>query len=288
MLNASGADAIASAPTRRKLFEARQRRRSSLVAAISTVLVAALAIVLIPLSPGWDQVRTAFFDVSTLRRSLPKLLPRFWYDVQIFLWCAPSVLIVGLLIAMARNVRSPALYPLRLVATLYTDIVRGVPVILWITLIGFGVPGLFQTRAWYTKSIVWASVALIMTYSAYVAEVFRAGIESIHESQRAAGRSLGLSAGQTMRSIVLPQAIRRVVPPLMNDFVSMQKDVALVSIVGPVEVLRQAGIENARDFNFTHYVAAAILFLCISIPLTRLTDWLLSRERRMMSGTAVR
>jgi polar amino acid transport system permease protein len=283
-----GAGAIAPAPTRRSLFEARQRRRSSLIAALSTVAVAVAAILVIPLAPGWLQVRDAFFDWSVFRRSLPKLLGPFWYDVQIFLWCAPSVVVVGLLIATARNVRSPALYPLRLMATLYTDIIRGVPVILWILLIGFGVPGLFQTRAWYTRPIMWASVALIMTYSAYVAEVFRAGIESIHESQRAAARSLGLTAGQTMRSVVLPQAIRRVVPPLMNDFVSMQKDVALVSIVGPVEVLRQAGTLNARDFNFTHYVAAAVLFLCISIPLTRLTDWLLARERRAMSGTAVR
>jgi polar amino acid transport system permease protein len=288
MSHREGATAAPSAPSRRQLYEARQRRRSSLIAAISTVVVVALIVVLVPLTPGWERVQFTFFNGSKFREAFPKFLSYFWYDVQIFLWCAPVIVIAGLLLAFARNVRSPALYPLRLFSTLYVDLVRGVPVILWISLIGFGVPGLFQERAWYTKPIVWASVALIMTYSAYVAEVFRAGIESIHESQRAAARSLGLSAGQTMRHVVLPQAIRRVVPPLMNDFVSLQKDVALVSIVGPIEVLRQAGVAKAKDFNFTYYVVAAVLFLCVSIPLTRLTDWLLARERRAMSGTSVR
>ncbi len=183
--------------------------------------------------------------------------------------------------------RAPALYPVRLFCTLYIDIVRGVPVILWITLLGFGVPALLQTRDWYGKFIIWGSVALVMTYSAYVAEVFRSGIEGVHESQRAAARSLGLSSSQTMRSVVLPQAVRRVVPPLMNDFVSLQKDVALISVLGPVEAMRKASIEVARTFNFTPYVAAAVLFLCVSIPLTRLTDHLLQRERREMMGTVV-
>jgi polar amino acid transport system permease protein len=189
---------------------------------------------------------------------------------------------------MARNVRTPALYPVRLFAILYTDVVRGVPVLLWILLLGFGVPAILQTREWYGDFIIWGSVALIVAYSAYVAEVFRSGIESVHESQRAAARSLGLTAGQTMRAVVLPQAMRRVVPPFMNDMVSLQKDVALISVLGPVEVLRRAQIEVARTFNFTPYVAAAVLFLCVSIPLTRLTDHLLQRERQRMSVTVVR
>jgi polar amino acid transport system permease protein len=289
MINAFGADASnASAPSRRALYEAAQRRRSNTIATLSTLAVLAAVIILVPLLPGWENVQQSFFDPATFRKSFPKFLKVFWYDIQIFLICAPLIVIVGLLVAFARNVRSPALYPLKLLATLYTDIVRGVPVVLWILLLGFGIPGLFQTREWYSKAIIWAAFALVMTYSAYVSEVFRAGIESIHESQRAAARSLGLSAGQTMRHVVLPQAIRRVVPPLMNDFVSLQKDVALVSFVGPIEVLRRAQIETSRDFNYTHYVVAAVLFLCLSIPLTRFTDWLLARERRSMSGTAVR
>jgi polar amino acid transport system permease protein len=274
--------------TRRQLYERRQQRRSSLIAAISTVLFVAAVVIAVPLTPGWDRVQRSFFDPDKFREVFPKMLGPFWYDVQIFLWCAPLILVVGLVISFARGVRSPALYPVKLLATLYVDIVRGVPVLLWITLIGFGVPALFQTRDWYGRLIVWGSVALVMTYSAYVSEVFRAGIESIHEGQRAGARSLGLTSNQTMRHVVLPQAVRRVVPPLMNDLVSLQKDVALISILGPVEALRRAGIETARDFNYTPYIAAAVLFLCVSVPLTRLTDHLLARERRRMSGTSVR
>lgn len=273
--------------SRRQQFETRQRRRSTVIATVSTLVAIALLVLFVPMIPGWERVRASFFDGNTFRETFPKLPGRFWYDIQIFLICTPCILVLGLLIAFARNVRSPALYPLRLFATLYTDVMRGVPMILWITIIGFGVPGLIQNRTW-GKAVVWAGVALVVAYSAYVAEVFRAGIESVHESQRAAARSLGLSSRQTMVHIVLPQAVRRVVPALMNDMVSLQKDVALVSIVGPIEVLRQAGIAKAKFYNFTPYIGAAILFLCVSIPLTRLTDHLLARERRRMQGTAVR
>lgn len=277
----------ASTRSRRQQYEAARRRRSVLIAVASTALVVGLLVWLLPKSSGWRNVQRSFFDTDVFGSVFPDLLGPFWYDVQIFLWCAPCIAVVGLLIAVGRNLRTPALYPVRLFATLYIDIVRGVPVILWITLLGFGVPALLETRAWYGGFIVWGSVALIMAYSGYVAEVFRAGIESVHESQRAAARSLGLSSGQTMRSVILPQAVRRVVPPLMNDLVSLQKDVALISILGPVEGLRRASIEVSRTFNFTPYVAAAVLFLCVSIPLTRLTDHLLQRERRMMTSTAV-
>jgi polar amino acid transport system permease protein len=287
-----GADTAVSAPSRpiagrRAEFERRQRRRSTLIASVSTVLVAAAIILIVPLAPGWDNVRASFFDPDEFRNALPKLVQPFLLNLRLFAICAPLIVVCGLLVAMARNVRSPALYPLRLVAAAYTDVVRGVPVILWIYLIGFGMPGLFQERAWYTKPIVWACVALVLCYSAYVAEVFRAGIESVHESQRAAARSLGLSQSQTMRGVVLPQAVRRVVPALMNDFVSLQKDVALVSVVGVVEALRRAQILQQKTYNFTPIVAAAVLFLCVSIPLTRFTDHLLARERRRTSGTVV-
>ena len=258
-----------------------------IIAASSTAAVVLALVLVVPRMPGWDKVRQQFFDADTFREAFPELLGPFWLNIRLFVICAPCIIVVGLLIAMARNARTPALYPLRLFATIYTDVVRGVPVILWISLIGFGVPGLFQERAWYTKLIVWASVALVMCYSAYVAEVFRAGIESVHESQRAAARSLGLTSGQTMRAVVLPQAVRRMVPALMNDLVSLQKDVALVSVVGIVEVLRKANNIKAEIFNSTPVVAAALLFLCVSIPLTRFTDHLLARERRRTSGTAV-
>ena len=276
-----------STRSRRQRYEQARRRRGISTAVISTAVVVGLLVWVLPKTSGWQNVQESFFNGEVFRDVFPELLGPFWYDVQIFLWCAPCIVVLGLLIAIGRNVRAPALYPVRLFATLYIDIVRGVPVILWITLIGFGVPALLETREWYGRFIIWGSVALVMTYSAYVAEVFRSGIEGIHESQRAAARSLGLSAGQTMRSVVLPQAVRRVVPPLMNDFVSLQKDVALISVLGPVEAMRRASIEVARTFNFTPYVAAAVLFLCVSIPLTRITDHLLQRERREMMGTVV-
>ena len=278
----------ASTRTRRQEYERKQRIRSALIATASSVVVIALLLWLVPKTSGWHKVRDSFFDWSVFRRSFGSIARAFWLDIRIFVVCAPCIIGLGLLIATARNARTPALFPLRLFATLYTDVVRGVPVILWITMLGFGIPGILQTREWYGKLIIWGSAALIITYSAYVAEVFRAGIESVHESQRAAARSLGLSAGQTMRSVILPQAIRRVVPPLMNDLVSLQKDVALVSILGPVEALRRANIWKDRLFDFTPYVVAAAMFLAVSIPLTRLTDYMLQRERRLMSGTAVR
>ncbi|MGD9704499.1 MAG: amino acid ABC transporter permease [Acidimicrobiia bacterium] len=289
-----GADATASAsaplrtgPSRRELHERRLRRRSITIAAVSTTIVVAALVILIPLTPGWERVKRLFFDGTRLRDDLPALLRAFWLDVKIFLWCAPSILALGMLLAIARSIRSPALFPLRLFATIYTDVFRGIPIILTITLIGFGVPGLGLDRPW-NSPLLWGSVALILAYSAYVAEVFRAGIESVHESQRAAARSIGLSNAMTLRHIVLPQAVRRVVPPLMNDLVSLQKDVALVSILGPIEILRRAGIQKAKYANFTPYVGAALIFLCVTIPLTRLTDHMLQRQRSRTSGTAVR
>ncbi len=237
--------------------------------------------------PRWDRVQKSFFDRERLVASFPRLLHAFTLDVKIFLWTTPAILIVALLIAIARNTRNPALFPVRIFVIGYTDVMRGVPVILWIYLVGFGVPGVGLERP-FNSPLLWGSVALGMTYSAYVAEVFRAGIESVHESQRAAARSLGLSSSQTMRHVILPQALRRVVPPLMNDLVSLQKDVALVSLIGPVEILRQAGIDKAKFANFTPYVGAAIIFLLVTIPLTRTTDWLLTRERERTGASKVR
>ena len=275
-----------SSSSERRSFERAQRRRSTLIAAASTTAVLAAVFFLVPRMPRWDRVKKSFFDLDQASDSFPRLVDAFWLDVKIFVWTVPAIFIVGLLIAIARNTRTPALFPLRALAATYTDIMRGIPVILWIYLVGFGVPGLGLERP-YNSPLLWGSVALAMTYSGYVAEVFRAGIDSVHEGQRAAARSLGLSSTQTMRFVVLPQAIRRVVPPLLNDLVSLQKDVALVSLIGPIEILRQAGIDKAKFANFTPYVVAALIFLSVTIPLTRLTDYLLSRERRRTSGTRV-
>lgn len=237
--------------------------------------------------PRWDRVKASFFDGKLLADSFPRLLDAFVLDVMIFFWTTPFILMAAMLIAIARNTRAPSLFPVRIFAIAYTDIMRGVPVILWIYLIGFGVPGIGLERPW-NSPLLWGSVALGLTYSAYVAEVFRAGIEGVHESQRAAARSLGLSSAQTMRHVIIPQAVRKVLPPLMNDMVSLQKDVALVSLIGPIEILRQAGIDKAKFANFTPFVGAAVIFLSITIPLTRFTDYLLTRERERTGGSRVR
>jgi polar amino acid transport system permease protein len=277
----------ATSNSRRVAYEKSRKRRSIAVAAISSLVVATAIVILVPQMPRWDRVRTSFFNGEVFRDSFPRLLEAFILDIKIFAWSAPLILILAMVVATARNSRSPALFPVRVLTIAYTDIMRGVPVLLWIYLIGFGVPGLGLDRPW-NNPLIWGSVALVLTYSSYVAEVFRAGIESIHESQRAAARSLGLSNWQTMRYVVLPQAVRRVIPPLMNDMVSLQKDVALVSLIGPIEILRQAGVDKSKFANFTPYVVAAVIFLCITIPLTRTTDYLLERERRRTTGTRVR
>jgi polar amino acid transport system permease protein len=274
--------------TRRAAWERQQRRRSSLIAATSTAVVVAALVIFVPRLDTWDRVRDTFFNWEVFRESFWPILKAFWLDVRIFLVCAPLILIVGLIISMARNVRSPLLYPVRLFATIYTDGVRGVPVILWMYLIGFGMVGLINSRTFFGSYLFWGGVALVVTYSAYVSEVFRAGIESVHESQRAAARSLGMSTWQTNRRVVLPQAVRRVVPPLMNDLVSLQKDVALISLLGPIEALRRANIIKDKLFNFTPFVVAALLFIAVAVPLTRLADHLMAKERRAMSGTQVR
>jgi len=271
---------------RRAAYERARKRRSTVVATVSSLAVVTAIVVLVPKMPRWDRVHESFFNGERFADSLPRLLEAFVLDIKIFAWSLPAIVVLALLVAITRNSRSAALFPLRILTIAYTDIMRGVPIILWIYLIGFGVPGLGIDRPW-NSPLIWGSVALVLTYAAYIAEVFRAGIESIHESQRAAARSLGLSSWQTMRHVVLPQAIRRVVPPLMNDMVSLQKDVALVSLIGPIEILRQAGIDKSKFANFTPYIAAAAVFLLITIPLTRTTDWLIERERRRRTGTRI-
>ena len=268
--------------TRREAYEARQRRRGFLVAALSTVGVVGLLVVLIPMAPGWTRVRQSFFDTEILVKTFPSLLEAFLLDVAIFLWSAPLIAALGLAIALSRDTRAASLFPLRLFAILFTDIFRGVPVVLVVFLIGFGIPGLGLTRPW-NSPYIWGTVALVLTYSAYVAEIFRSGIESVHESQRAAARSLGLKSWDVTRYVVLPQAIRRVIPANMNMFIALQKDVALLSFIGPVEILRQAGVHKSLLANFTPYVGAAIIFLCVTIPATRLADHLMARQNRRRS-----
>ncbi|MGV6847961.1 MAG: amino acid ABC transporter permease [Marinibacterium sp.] len=264
---------------RRARFEARMRRRSMAIATGSTLAIFAALVVLVPLAPGWAAVRKSFFNAEVFAKTFPGLLDAFLVDVMIFAWSAPLIAALGLTIALFRDVRSPALFPLKLFGAVYTDIFRGLPVILVIYLIGFGIPGLGLPRPW-NSPYIWGSLALILVYSAYVAEVIRSGIESIHQSQRAAAQSLGLSDADTMRYVILPQALRNVVPANMNLFIALQKDVALLSFIGPVEIFRQAGVYKSLMANFTPYVGAALIFLAITIPATRYADYLLARQRQ--------
>ncbi len=263
--------------TRREKYDAAQRRRSLLIAATSTALVLAALIVFIPMAPGWEKVQSSFFNGAVLAKSFPKLLDAFLVNVMIFAWSAPLIALLGLAIALARDAKSPALFPLRLFGAAFTDIFRGVPVILTVYLIGFGIPGLGLPRPW-NSPYIWGSLALILTYSAYVAEIFRSGIDSVHHSQRAAALSLGLSERQVMRDVVLPQAVRNVVPSQMNMLIALQKDVSLLSFIGPVEIFRQAGVFKSLLANFTPYVGAALIFLAVTIPATRYADYLMAKQ----------
>jgi polar amino acid transport system permease protein len=238
--------------------------------------------ILVPMAPGWEKVQKSFFNKEVFLKTFPKLLDAFLLDVAIFAWCAPLIAILGLAVALMRDVRAPALFPLRIFGALYTDIFRGVPVVLTVYLIGFGIPGLGLPRPW-NSPYIWGSLALILTYSAYVAEIFRSGITSVHQSQRAAAQSLGLAERDVMLFVVLPQAIRRVVPAQMNMLIALQKDVALLSFIGPVEIFRQAGVFKSLLANFTPYVGAAVIFLCVTIPATRYADYLMNKQNRERS-----
>jgi polar amino acid transport system permease protein len=261
--------------------------RNVVIALVSTVVFFAVLILVITNSPGWPEVKTAFFNREVFREAFPEVLRAFWLNIKIFCVAEVFILAFALVIAVLRSLPGPVFFPIRALAIVYTDFFRGIPTILLIFILGFGVPALGLSGV-PTSALVWATVALIIIYSAYVSEVYRAGIESVHPSQDAAARSLGLSRGQSLRYVVVPQAVRRVVPPLLNDFIGLQKDTALVALIGPVEAFRQAQIDTSATFNFTPYVAAALIFVAFTIPLARLTDWLndRSRRRRLAAGIA--
>ena len=222
-------------------------------------------------SPGWPTVRETFFSWSVFEESFPEVLEGFWLDVKLFLVIEAAVLVLGLAIALVRNSTAPALFPVRILGTVYVDLFRGVPSILLIFLIGFGVPAL-QLEGLPTDPLVLGGIALTLAYSAYVAEVYRAGIRSVHRSQRDAALAIGLTDAQAMRHVILPQAVRRVAQPLLNDFVALQKEVALISIIGPLEAFRIGQIIAAKEFNYTPLVAAALLYLLVTVPLARVVD----------------
>jgi len=230
-------------------------------------------------SAGWDDVKQSFFDREEFEEAFPEILSAFWTNVKIFLIAEVFILVFALLIAVLRNLPGPVFFPVRALAVVYVDLFRGVPTILVIYILGFGVPALALPGV-PVEPLFWGVVSLVLVYSAYVSEVYRAGIDSVHPSQAAAARSLGLSHGQALRFVIVPQAVRRVIPPLLNDFIGLQKDTALVALLGVVEAFRQSQIDVAGSFNYTPYIATAIIFIALTVPMARFTDWLIARDKR--------
>jgi polar amino acid transport system permease protein len=254
-------------------------RRSVAVAQVRTVIFLVLVVVAVTHAPGWPEVKRQFFNWHEFRSTFPEIAHAFRLNVKIFSIAEVFILVFALFLAVLRSLPGPVFFPLRALAIVYADLFRGVPTILVIAILGFGAPALGLSYI-PTSTIFWGIVALVLIYSAYVSEVYRAGIESIHPSQEAAARSLGLTRWQTLRRVILPQAVRRVIPPLLNDFIGLQKDTALVGTLGAVEAFQQSQIDANATFNFTAYLAAAVLFVAITIPLARFTDWLILRDRR--------
>ena len=270
------------AQVRRDAVRRRLRLRSTLIASLSALVVFGILAAVVTSSPGWTTVKATFFDWSAAKDAFPDVLKGFWLNVRLFLIAEPLILVLGLAVAAARVSTSPFLVPVRLLAVGYTDLFRGLPTLLVVFLVCFGVPALNLQGV--THSLFWlALVGLVLSYGAYVAEVLRAGIESVHPSQVASATALGLSSTQTLRHVVVPQAVRRVAPPLLNDFVSLQKDTALVAAVGLLDALGTASDTANFTFNYTPYVVAAVLFVALTIPLARFTDWMgrraMDRER---------
>ena len=267
----------------REAFRRRRARRRATVAIVSTVLVLGALVIGVAQSPGWPRVRETYFNLGEARSVFPEVAEAFLLNIRLFLVAEVFILVVAVIVAIVRVVPSPALAPIKLLAIVYTDVFRGTPTILVVFLVGFGVPAL--GLAGLPTSLFWLGViALTLSYGAYVAEVLRAGILSIHPTQWASGRALGLSYGKTLRLVVLPQAVRRVAPPLLNDFVSLQKDTALLSIIGLVEALRVAQVDSGRTFHFSSYIVAALFFIAATIPLARFTDYLTVRSLRRENG----
>jgi polar amino acid transport system permease protein len=263
---------VTTAALDRVAYRQSRARRSTLIALASTVVFAAVLLFAVTSSPGWPRVRDSFFNLRVGWDSLPALLEGLWLNIRVLVVCQLLILIFGLGLAAVRTLRGPVWFPLRALATGYVDLFRGLPLLICLYLVGFGLPGL-RLSGLPTNPVLLGGIALVLIYSAYVAEVFRAGIESVHPSQLAAAKSLGLNYRRTMRLVVLPQATRRVTPALLNDFVALQKDCGLISVLGAVDAVRAAQIQVATTYNFTPYVVAGLLFVALAIPSARLADW---------------
>lgn len=270
----------------RRALRRRATTRSILLALLSSLAVAAVLIVVIAGTPGWTVVRETFFDPKVALASIGPIFQGLLVNLLVLVIAAVCVALLGTLLAVLRSLRGAVFFPLRLLAAAYTDFFRGVPLLIVLYLVGFGIPALMIFPR--MPAMFWGTIALVVSYSAYVAEVLRAGMEAVHPSQRVAARSLGLTHGQTLRIVVIPQGVRKVVPALMNDFVSMQKDVGLISVLGAVDAVRAAQLQVAETFNFTPYIVAGLFFVILSWPMIRLTDIVTARlNKREQAGGIV-
>ncbi len=269
-------------------------RRAVAISAVSTLVVLGALAAIFLLAPGGRTVEHAFFSpqdmwrsfVGNPRRGYYSVGAAIWLNIRMFLVAEVIILALALVIALIRQSVHPALFPVRLLATCYVDFFRGVPLLLVIFAIGLGLPALSLSVVSNQPDAVYGVTALVLSYSAYVSEVYRAGLNSVQQSQAAAARSLGLSHGTALRYVILPQAVRNIIPPLLNDFISLQKDTALVGVLGVVEASKAADIYSEQVFNFSSFTVAAILFLILTIPLARFTDRLIDRDRRRrLAGT---
>ena len=290
LTDSHSADPMAEFPVseverQRRRYRRARTTRSLLTSAISTLVIAALVVVILASSPGWKTTQQTFFNWEYAKSSFPAVLSGMWLNIRMLLVAATGVAVFATLLAAARTLGGPVFFPIRFLAAAYTDIFRGVPFIVVLYIIGFGIPALNPSRR--IDVTLLGTIALVITYTSYVSEVLRAGLESIHPSQRYAARSLGLTHGQTMRHIIVPQAVRKVTPALMNDFISMQKDVGLISVLGATDAIRAAQVQQATTYNFTSYVVAGLLFIVLSFPFIRLSDWYTARlrKREQMGGT---
>jgi polar amino acid transport system permease protein len=269
--------------------------RGVLISSASTVIFCVVIGAVVVLAPGFQAVRESFFDLHAMREAflgvpeagIPSIWEAFLLNVRVFLVAEALILVLALAIAVIRQIPGPVFFPFRVVAIVYTDLFRGTPLLLVIYLFGFGIPALDIPALSTQSEVVYGTAALVLSYSAYVSEVYRAGIESVHGSQTAAARSLGLSRWQSLRHVVLPQAVRRVIPPLLNDFVSLQKDTALLAVLGVTEAARAAQIYSSHTFNYSSFVVAALLFILVTIPLARFTDHLIKRDRKRRNAKGV-
>lgn len=262
----------------RRRYRRRNTGRSVLISLSSTVVVAVVIWQFLVRSPGWEVTRETFFSSEYFMAALPLVWDGLLLNMRVLVYAVAGVAVLATVLAGLRSLRGPVFFPLRFLAAAYTDLFRGTPFLIVLYLIGLGIPALGLTDQIIPVELL-GSVALILTYSSYVAEVLRAGIEAVHPSQRLAARSLGLSHYGTLRLVVLPQAIRKVTPALMNDFISMQKDVGLISVLGAVDAVRQAQIQVAMTYNYTAYVVAGLMFVAFSWPFIRFTDALTARQQ---------